>query len=77
MPRHPHLPAVPAFQQNPAAIPFESPRYRPEADLNRDGLIAGSEELLPLFRAAAADFTQPLFVFGPPRLIRFGMEILF
>jgi hypothetical protein len=66
-----------AFQANPGAIPFESPRYRPEADLNRDGIIAGSEELLPLFRAAAADFTQPLFVFGPPRLIRFGMEILF
>jgi hypothetical protein len=39
-------------------------------------VIAG-QELLTLFRAAAQDYFQPLFAFGPPRLIRFGVEVIF
>ena len=66
-----------AFDANPEAIPYESRRYRRFADTNSDGLIAGREELLPLYLAAATDLTQPLFVYGPPRQIRFGMELLF
>lgn len=66
-----------AYSRNPAPIPFESPRYRPEGDLNRDGIIQGHDELFPLYLAAARDLNQPLFVFGPPRQIRFGMELLF
>ena len=58
-------------------IPYESPRYRSYADLNHDGVISGQAELLPLFLAAARDYTQPLFVYGPPRIVRFGIELLF
>jgi hypothetical protein len=66
-----------AYQAHPEPIPYESPRYRPWADLDGNGLIAGAGELLPLYRAAARDFHQPLFSFGPPRLIRFGVEVIF
>lgn len=66
-----------AYNANPNPIPYESPRYRRAADLNGDGLISGQNELMPLYFAAARDFTWPLFVYGPPRLIRFGMEVLF
>jgi outer membrane receptor protein involved in Fe transport len=66
-----------AYQAHPEPIPFESPRYRAWADANNDGVISGPNELLPLFKAAAQDFTQPLFAFGPPRLIRFGVEVIF
>jgi hypothetical protein len=66
-----------AYSANPNPIPYESPRYRRAADLNGDGLISGSSELMPLYIAAARDYTWPLFVYGPPRLIRFGMEVLF
>ncbi len=66
-----------AYQANPQTIPFESPRYRRFGDLNGDGRIAGRDELFPLYLAAARDFNQPLFVYGPPRQIRFGMELLF
>lgn len=66
-----------SYQANPGAIPFESSRYRRFADLNNDGTISGREELMPLYIAAARDFTQPLFVYGPPRQIRFGMELNF
>lgn len=66
-----------AYAANPAAIPFESPRYRRAADINSDGVISGRGELYPLFEAAARDYTQPLFVYGAPRLIRFGVEIFF
>lgn len=69
--------ATRALQANPGPIPYESPRYRREADLNSDGVLSGAAELLPLYRAAAADFTQPLFVFGPPRMVRFGLEVAF
>ncbi len=66
-----------AYQANPQTIPFESPRYRRFGDLNGDGRIAGHDELFPLYLAAARDYSQPLFVYGPPRQIRFGMELLF
>lgn len=65
------------YDASPQAIPFESPRYRGWADTNGDGRISGRSELFPLFEAAARDFTQPLFVYGPPRLIRFGVEVVF
>lgn len=66
-----------AYQANPNPIPFESPRYRSFGDLNHDGMVSGHDELYPLFLAAARDFNQPLFVYGPPRQIRIGMEVLF
>ena len=66
-----------AYAAHPEAIPYESPRYRAWADLNGDGLIAGTTELMPLYLAAARDFAQPVFYFGPPRLLRLGMELDF
>ena len=32
---------------------------------------------MPLFLAAARDFSQPLFVYDSPRLVRLGVEVLF
>ncbi len=66
-----------AYAAHPEAVPYESPRYRPWADLDANGLVEGPAELLPLFRAAAADFHQPLFAYGPPRLVRIGVEVIF
>lgn len=66
-----------AYDANPNPIPYESPRYRRSADLNGDGVISGISELMPLYLAAARDFTWPLFVYGPPRLVRLGMELRF
>lgn len=66
-----------AYNANPNPIPYESPRYRRFADLNGDGIISGKNELLPLYTAAARDFTWPLFVYGPPRIVRFGLELRF
>jgi hypothetical protein len=66
-----------AYQEHPEDIPYESARYRASADVNGDGYIAGREELFPLYLAAARDFTQPLFAYGPPRLVRLGLEFLF
>lgn len=66
-----------AYQAHPEPIPYESPRYRAFADVNNDGLIQGQAELYPLFLAAARDFAQPLFSFGPPRMFRLGFELLF
>lgn len=66
-----------AYRAHPEPIPYESPRYRPEADLDRNGLIEGAAELLPLYEAAARDYGQPLFFFGPPRLLRLGLELVF
>jgi hypothetical protein len=66
-----------AYRAHPEPIPYESARYRRAADLNRDGYLAGREELFPLYLAAARDFTQPLFSYGPPRLVRLGVELLF
>jgi outer membrane receptor protein involved in Fe transport len=66
-----------AYLANPHAIPYESPRYRAWADANGDGLVSGRTELLPLFERAARDIAQPLFSYGSPRLLRFGVEVLF
>ena len=66
-----------AYQANSQPIPYESQRYRSWADLNRDGLISGRTELLPLYERAARDLTQPLFYFGNPRLVRIGAELFY
>jgi hypothetical protein len=66
-----------AYQAHPEAIPYESPRYRAWADLDHDGYVDGPAELMPLYLAAARDFTQPLFAYGPPRLLRLGVELVF
>jgi hypothetical protein len=66
-----------AYQAHPEAIPYESPRYRPWADSDGNGLIEGAGELLPLYLAAARDFAQPLFSYGPPRVVRLGAELTF
>ena len=66
-----------AYTAHPEPIPYESPRYRDWADLDRDGYVAGAGELLPLYLAAARDFAQPLFAYGPPRLARLGVEVVF
>jgi outer membrane receptor protein involved in Fe transport len=66
-----------AYAAHPEAIPYESSRYRQNADLNGDGYVSGREELFPLYVEAARDFTQPLFAYGPPRLMRLGIELLF
>jgi hypothetical protein len=66
-----------AYQDNPDPIPFESARYRTEADLNGDGFVAGREELFPMYVAAATDYAQPIFAYGPPRLVRLGVELMF
>jgi hypothetical protein len=66
-----------AYLANPDPIPYESARYRPAADLDGSGYVEGREELFPLYLAAAQDYTQPLFAYGPPRLVRLGVEFLF
>src|SRR5438445_351616 len=66
-----------AYAANPSPIPYESPRYRRWADVNGDGYVAGPGELMPLYLAAARDFGQPLFAYGPPRLVRLGVEFAF
>ncbi len=66
-----------AYSAHPEPIPYESPRYRGWADLDHDGYVDGPAELMPLYVAAARDFTQPLFAYGPPRLVRLGVELLF
>jgi Carboxypeptidase regulatory-like domain len=66
-----------AYAAHPEEIPYESPYYRASADTNGDGYISGREELFPLYLASARDFTQPLFAYGPPRLVRLGVEFLF
>lgn len=66
-----------ALQANPQPIPYESSRYRAHADLDHNGIIQGHDELYPMYLAAARDFNQPLFVYGPPRQVRFGMELSF
>ncbi len=66
-----------AYAAHPETIPYESARYRRSADLNGDGYASGRDELFPLYVAAARDISQPLFAYGPPRLIRLGLEFLF
>jgi hypothetical protein len=69
--------ATQAYQAHPEAIPYESRRYRSFADLDGNGLIEGMGELMPLYLAAARDYAQPLFAYGPPRMIRLGVEFVF
>jgi hypothetical protein len=71
------LMAEEAYEADPSPIPFESGRYRAEADLNGDGFVAGRDELFPMYLEAAADYAQPIFAYGPPRLMRLGVELLF
>jgi outer membrane receptor protein involved in Fe transport len=66
-----------AYAAHPEPIPYESSRYRASADLNGDGFVATRGELFPMYEAAARDFSQPLFAYGPPRLMRLGIELLF
>jgi len=66
-----------ALAAHPERIPYESPRYRPHADLDHNGYIEGPGELLPMFEAAARDVSQPIFAYGSPRLARIGIELLF
>jgi outer membrane receptor protein involved in Fe transport len=66
-----------AYEANPGPIPYESARYRAADDLDGDGYIAGRDELFPLYVAAATDYAQPIFAYGPPRLARLGVELLF
>lgn len=68
--------ALAAYTAHPEAIPYESPRYRGWADTDANGLIE-NQELQRLYQRAAQDFFQPLFAFGPPRLVRIGFEIIF
>jgi hypothetical protein len=66
-----------AYAAHAEPIPYESPRYRSYADLDGNGLIEGRNELFPLYLSAARDYAQPLFSYGPPRLFRIGIELLF
>lgn len=66
-----------AYDAHPEPIPFESPRYRAYADLDANGLVEGQGELLPLYVRAARDFNTPVFAYGPPRLFRLGVEVVF
>lgn len=66
-----------AYQAHPEPIPYESPRYRAFADMDGNGLIQGHAELYPLYLAAARDYFQPLFAYGPPRMVRLGVELVF
>jgi outer membrane receptor protein involved in Fe transport len=66
-----------AYTDHPEPIPFESVRYRSHADVDGNGFVAGREELFPMYLAAARDFNQPLFAYGPPRLMRLGIELIF
>ena len=66
-----------AYAAHPEPIPYESPRYRDWADLDHNGYVDGPAELMPLYLGAARDFVQPVFAYGPPRLVRVGVEVVF
>jgi outer membrane receptor protein involved in Fe transport len=66
-----------AYQAHPETNPYESARYRAYADLDHNGFVEGRTELLPLYLAAARDYSQPIFAYGIPRLVRLGLELLF
>jgi hypothetical protein len=40
-------------------------------------MVDGATELEPLYLSAAEDYSQALFAYGPPRLVRLGMEVRF
>ena len=65
------------YQLHPEEIPYESARYRAFADADGNGYVSGREELFPLYQAAARDFTQPLFAYGPPGLVRLDSSSCF
>ena len=69
--------ATAAYNLHPEPIPYESPRYRPAADLDHNGMIDGYAELYPLYLAAAQDAYQPTFAYAAPRLTRIGFEVSF
>lgn len=66
-----------AYAVHPDPIPYDSPAYRAAADLDGNGLIEGSTELLPLYEAAARDYATTPTAFGAPRLVRLGLELIF
>lgn len=66
---------MPLNRRNIVAVRRDTGEPGPEATVNCD--IEGRDELFPLYLAAAQDFTQPLFAYGPPRLVRLGVEFLF
>ncbi len=57
-------------------IPFESPLYSVNADLNRDGVITLSEFETARF-AAALDASDPSLFFGEDLQLRVGIELSF
>lgn len=57
-------------------IPRESERYAPRVDLNGNGLITSTEFETARF-AAALDASDPSLLFGEPRQLRIGLELLF
>jgi hypothetical protein len=69
--------AMAAYNLHPESIPYESPRYRPAADKNHNGMVDGFAELYPLYFAAARDAFQPTFAYAAPRLTRIGFELSF
>jgi len=67
-------PAIPPVTQG---TPVDFAADRISGDLDGNGLIDGPGELRPLYLQAATDFSQPLFLYGPPRIVRLGFEVLF
>jgi hypothetical protein len=57
-------------------IPRESERYAPLADLDGNGRITGTEFETARF-AAALDASDPSLLFGEPRQLRIGLEVVF
>ena len=57
-------------------IPRESERYAPLADLNGNGIITATEFETARF-AAALDASDPSLLFGEPRQLRLGLEVVF
>jgi hypothetical protein len=57
-------------------IPRESERYAPLTDLDGNGVIAASEFDTARF-AAALDASDPSLLFGEPRQLRLGLEVVF
>lgn len=65
-----------AYAAHPEAIPYQSSRYRAWADPGNTGQISGSA-LRALYERATRDFVTPIFFYGPPRQVRFGLEVRF
>ena len=41
------------------------------------GSWRGARSCFRMYVAAASDYAQPIFAYGPPRLARLGVELLF